>query len=184
MYDAKAGFCTTICPVLPVERPYGQRPLFDLGNPRCPACNACTSKGCIDLSPARSIAQALGRADHRIVVEVQFWGLRRVIPRFYFRVLRDQRYDHRLGGSIYLVVGLWAAASYIVFATLIMGVRLAAAAATTLLAGTAAAVYYWFAAPAIAESLGLPRVFTMAIRIGVWDSWQYGSSDQPIGGQV
>ncbi|MFV1981617.1 MAG: hypothetical protein ACC655_10720, partial [Rhodothermia bacterium] len=56
-FDHKAGFCNAFCPVLPVERLYGQGPLVKLGNPRCTtptpsasgrACGLCTDKACID----------------------------------------------------------------------------------------------------------------------------------------
>lgn len=56
----KAGFCNTWCPVLPVERLYGQRPLLSLENPRCPTCTLCTPRGCLDLSPRAASAQLLG----------------------------------------------------------------------------------------------------------------------------
>ena len=42
-FDAKAGFCNAICPVLPVERLYGQSPLVRIGNPRCSSCTACAN---------------------------------------------------------------------------------------------------------------------------------------------
>ena len=38
LYDAKAGFCNAMCPVLPVERLYCQSPLIDVPNPRCVPC--------------------------------------------------------------------------------------------------------------------------------------------------
>ena len=33
--ERKAGFCNALCPILPVERLYGQAPLVAAGNPRC-----------------------------------------------------------------------------------------------------------------------------------------------------
>jgi len=60
VFDAKAGFCNAICPVLPVERLYGQAPLLQVPNARCPSCSLCTQRGCIDLSPEKSVAQTLG----------------------------------------------------------------------------------------------------------------------------
>ena len=32
-FEGKAGFCNSICPVLPVERLYGQSPLMQVSNP-------------------------------------------------------------------------------------------------------------------------------------------------------
>ncbi len=56
----KAGFCNRHCPVLAVERLYGQSPLVDVGNARCGECSRCTSRGCLDLSPEAASAQLLG----------------------------------------------------------------------------------------------------------------------------
>jgi hypothetical protein len=58
----KAGFCNAFCPMLPVERLYGQDPLVDVGNGRCGACVSCTPGACIDLTPRKSIPQLLGQA--------------------------------------------------------------------------------------------------------------------------
>jgi hypothetical protein len=60
VFRLKAGFCNSICPVLPVERLYGQRPLVDVPNYRCPPCSLCTAKGCVDLQPEKSGLIALG----------------------------------------------------------------------------------------------------------------------------
>ena len=59
-FKRKAGFCNAICPVLPVERLYGQRPLVTVPNVRCTPCVGCTERGCIDLSPADSARSAMG----------------------------------------------------------------------------------------------------------------------------
>jgi len=65
VYDAKAGFCNAICPILPVERLYGQYPLLSTNNPRCPSCTACTPGTCIDLSPTRSLLETIGPSPAR-----------------------------------------------------------------------------------------------------------------------
>lgn len=57
----KAGFCNSWCPILPVERLYGQLPLTEVENPRCPECTVCTPRGCLDLSIDSAAAQMLGR---------------------------------------------------------------------------------------------------------------------------
>jgi len=59
-YGKKAGFCNAICPLIPVERLYGQAPLIEIGNPHCPTCTLCAMRGCVDLSPAKVGAQLLG----------------------------------------------------------------------------------------------------------------------------
>ena len=62
LFRWKSGFCNAFCPMLPVERLYGQGPLLDVENGRCGACVSCTPGACIDLTPRKSIAQLLGRA--------------------------------------------------------------------------------------------------------------------------
>ena len=62
LFRWKAGFCNAFCPMLPVERLYGQAPLLEVANGRCGACTQCTPAGCFDLTPRKSIAQLLGRA--------------------------------------------------------------------------------------------------------------------------
>ena len=59
-FEAKAGFCNLLCPVLPVERLYGQHPLLNVANPRCPSCSVCTPRGCIDLAGTKALPQLLG----------------------------------------------------------------------------------------------------------------------------
>jgi len=61
-FDLKAGFCNAVCPVLPVERLYGQRPLLEIGNARCRPCTRCTQAACLDLSPPKALRQILGPA--------------------------------------------------------------------------------------------------------------------------
>ena len=56
----KSGFCNRYCPVLAVERLYGQSPLVDMENARCDGCSRCTTRGCLDLSPQAAAAQLLG----------------------------------------------------------------------------------------------------------------------------
>ncbi len=58
--DRKAGFCNRFCPLLAVERLYGQAPLVHVENARCDSCTLCTPRACLDLSPAAAAAQALG----------------------------------------------------------------------------------------------------------------------------
>lgn len=61
----RSGFCTTLCPMLPVELLYGQAPLVEVGRGSCSTCSLCTARACPQLSPRAAIAQHLGQARHR-----------------------------------------------------------------------------------------------------------------------
>ena len=46
----KSGWCTSICPLLPVQRVYGQTPFVGVPNSHCRPCVGCT-KNCHDFNP-------------------------------------------------------------------------------------------------------------------------------------
>jgi hypothetical protein len=46
----KSGWCSTICPLLPVQRLYGQTPYKLVANSHCTPCVGCT-KNCYDFNP-------------------------------------------------------------------------------------------------------------------------------------
>lgn len=50
-YKGKSGWCATICPLLPLERIYGQTPFVTLPNAYCKPCVGCV-KNCYDFNPA------------------------------------------------------------------------------------------------------------------------------------
>ncbi len=42
VFDAKSGWCASLCPVHPVERLYGTRPAVTVSNAHCVACQRCS----------------------------------------------------------------------------------------------------------------------------------------------
>ena len=66
----KSGWCCTICPLLPVQRIYGQTPLELVANAHCQPCVGCV-KNCYDFNPRAAYLADLNDAD-------QYWsGYRR-----------------------------------------------------------------------------------------------------------
>ena len=175
LFDAKAGFCNAICPVLPVERLYGQSPLLDIGNPRCRPCTLCTARGCLDLSSRRAIPQLLGNQSRSAGwLLTPFGAFAAAFPGFvvgYFTVA-----DGSLAGAAgtYLHVLLWAGASYLAAGLLVLALRLQSTIMMPALAAAAVGLYYWFAAPGMATTLHLPPAGVTAIRaaalglVGFW----------------
>jgi hypothetical protein len=155
-YDARAGFCNLLCPVLPVERLYGQRPLLVVENGRCARCSACTPRGCLDLARERTVAQVLGPGRRRRDwVRAPFAAFATAFPGFvlgYFTVA-DVSPSQSL--ALYAhVLGL-AAASALVLSLLLWGAAVSAARALPWLAALSAVVYYWFAVPGLLGALGV-----------------------------
>ena len=158
----KAGFCNGWCPVLPVERLYGQRPLIQLENPRCPSCTVCTPRGCLDLSPSAATAQMLGygRKGHRWLLSglgafgAAFPG---VVVAFY--LLPPEPSPVQAYGQVIL----WGAASWVAAGATVLLTRARWQVALPSFAALAAGAFQWFALPGVAEAWGIPGA-GMALR--------------------
>jgi len=50
-FKGKSGWCTSICPLLPLQRVYGQTPFAKVPNSHCQPCVGCT-KNCYDFRPS------------------------------------------------------------------------------------------------------------------------------------
>jgi len=51
IYKGKSGWCSTICPLLPVQRLYAQTPFVTVPNSHCKPCQGC-AKNCYDFNPS------------------------------------------------------------------------------------------------------------------------------------
>jgi len=175
LFDLKAGFCNAICPVLPVERLYGQRPLASVGNPRCQPCTLCTPLGCIDLAPGKSIAQVIGPARRsRAWLLTAFGAFAAAFPGFVIGYYTTVDGPLAAAGHVYSHVAIWMLGSYVVVATGVLVLGLSAERALVILAALAASLYYWFASPLVARALALPGGGAVVLRgaafglVGVW----------------
>jgi len=167
LYDSKAGFCNAVCPMLPVERLYGQYPLLKTDNPRCPSCAACTPGTCIDLAPARSLVEAIGPPlSGRRWLGRPLGAFAAAFPGFIagYYTLGDVAVAR--AGGVYLHVLGFAAGSFVLVGALATLTELHAHVALPLLAAAAVGLYYWFSAPLIATALGLPPWAATSIRVG------------------
>lgn len=180
-FEAKAGFCNAFCPVLPVERLYGQCPLIDVGNSRCGACTLC-APACIDLSPVKTIRQVLGpgRRSHAWLT-TPFGAFAAAFPGFVLGYFLAP--DTTLSGAIWVYIRIlgWAALAWLAVALIVHALEITSARALPALAATAAGIYYWFAAPDLAQALSTPEpgaavarvAFLSLVAIWLWraESW-------------
>ena len=150
----KAGFCNRLCPILPVERLYGQAPLVQVGNARCGNCDLCAPRGCLDLNPGTAVAQVLGESRHGAGWTLAPFGafaaaFPGMILGFYTLPASPSiplAYGGVLGGGLMT----WA-----VVAILARLVRLEWRVGLVLLGGTAAALHLWFALPGVLSTWGV-----------------------------
>lgn len=164
-FTSRSAFCNALCPVLPVERLYGQSPLVPITRGRCDTCSVCTPRGCLDLADDKSMRQVIGPARNRVEwLRTPFGCFAAALPGFIvgYGLTPDlpaaewmRVYGATLGGS---------SISYVVVRTLVLAAGVAPMRAVTACAGLSGALYYWYTAPVIVRSFALAPAVTPAIR--------------------
>lgn len=168
-YHAKSGFCNTLCPVLPIEKLYGQHPLLEMKNPRCASCELCTPRGCIDLAPQKAIEKVISPAHRSMAwIRTPMGVFATALPGFitaYFIATGPTIADAPL---VYLFIAGASLISFMLFSGLALLWRWQASRAFLLLGTLSISLYYGFAAPQIATALHMGDVVTWVIRIGAF----------------
>lgn len=173
VFDVKAGFCNAVCPVLPVERLYGQHPLPFRRETRCLPCTACIRNGCLDLGTG-AIGAAGGRRRAREWLRTTTGVFLTAFPGFVVGYGSQPDVPLRDAGRVYLATGAWTAVSWAVLSLVALGANLEFARAARGSAALAFALYYWFAAPHVAATTGLGEALEIVIRaagIGLASVW-------------
>ena len=147
----KAAWCSTFCPVLPVERLYGQNPLMNLPHAHCQQCVGCVG-ACFDLIPSRSLSVLSGAHNRSQYSPMRVMAIFAIVfPGFvlgYYTVPAEASL-----ATIYPWILMMSAASAILFIAL---QRLLALHSNTMLrlgGAFAISIYYWFTIPAIATAI-------------------------------
>lgn len=170
---AKGGFCNSVCPVLPVEKLYGQHPLIHVRNPRCVPCTLCSTKGCMDIDTLKAVHTASrsgsgpgskagsgGRSWLRTPMGLFATVLPGVILGYF--LVDDVPSSSAL--EIYGTVLGMGAASLVAFAAPIGLADLPPRRVSPLLAALSAGLYYWFAAPGSVAAFGGPVELGLLLR--------------------
>lgn len=161
-FEARAGFCNLLCPILPVERLYGQQPLASIGNPRCPTCAVCTPRGCPELAAEKTLAQLLGPSRKTTAWIKTVTGIFAcAFPGFivgYFRVTPGSD-----ALTTYGTVLAWTLGSATLGALLATWLRVPARPGLPILAALAAGAYFWCAAVGSLATLGVTSPVTLGM---------------------
>lgn len=167
LVSRRGGFCNALCPVLPVEKLYGQSPLIAVGSARCPNCNHCTISGCIDLAGKRSARQSV-RAGRGLAWMLNPFGLFvAAFPGFVVGYYLTSNTTLSNASSVYLTVGAWSMGSLLAVAAVVGGFRLDSMRVLPVLGGVTFGLYYWFGAPGLATAYHLPGVGATIIRVAM-----------------
>lgn len=175
IFRSKAGFCNSVCPVLPVEKLYGQSPLLHVRNPRCVPCDLCSTKGCLDIDPVRAVAPKTQILDW---MKTPFGFFSIAFPGVILGYFLTSDYSGAsalaVAGSIFggglASLGVLGSLTLVLSSVFRLQVRVAVVVLGALSVGT----YYWFAAPASVRAFGGPDAAGLLLRtalfalIAVW----------------
>lgn len=182
VFDAKAGFCNSLCPVVVVEKLYGQHPLVKMKNPRCASCTLCTPKGCIDLSPQKSLMKSMGKTKGPASWLRKPYGIfAAAFPGFVLGYFMLTNVPLAEAWSVYGSIALWSAGSYLLISYLVLMLRLPVEYALPALGGLAVGLYFWFASAEIAQAFNMADTAPLVLRtagLSITAAWLWQAMKQ------
>jgi hypothetical protein len=151
IFQWRSGWCTSLCPIHPVEKLYGTKPIVEFKNARCRVCQTC-SNPCPDSTPGMT-ATITGptwlEAGTGYVLTGGFFG-------FVWGWYQVPNYEGHVGMAEIINTYVWplgaALASLTVFAALdLISGRSAKvrSALGKIFAAGAVSTYYWYVVPAL-----------------------------------
>jgi nitrite reductase (NADH) large subunit len=150
VFKGKSGWCSSICPLLPLQRVYGQTPFVTVPNSHCTSCVGC-AKNCYDFKPRAAWQADMADPD-------KGWnGPRRLfvaaLPGFVtgFFVLKD--HADGVMTQQYAVLALAMLISIGSFFAIEAMSPLSASMLTAGYGALALNAFYWFAGPALADAV-------------------------------
>jgi nitrite reductase (NADH) large subunit len=166
VFKGKSGWCSSICPLLPVQRIYGQTPFATVPNSHCQPCVGCT-KNCYDFNPRVAYLADLYEDDRHYTGYRRFFaGSFPGLILCYFTLPA-----HISAASDYARFALFiaaAAGSFFLAETLL---KISVAKIAAVYGAVAISLFYWYAAPVLSGTLtgGASTVwFVWPLRVLVW----------------
>jgi len=153
LFKGKSGWCSQFCPLLPLQRIYGQTPFIMVRNSHCEPCVGC-AKNCFDFNPNVAYLADLNDSDER-------WGSQRklfvgILPGFIFGFFHGYGYltPEALGVAVYGLMFLPAMVSLGIFFILDTVLRVSTHKITAVFAIVALNLYYWYELPRLLAQIG------------------------------
>jgi hypothetical protein len=163
-FNMKSGFCNAICPILPVEKLYGQSPLVYVRNPRCVPCSVCTRKGCYDLDPRSALTSSAKAASGKHWVLSAQGLFVTAFPGLVFGYFQTSDAPFSEWASVYAAALTPALVSMLVLGAAAFMFRVRRRLAVPALGALAVGIYYWYAGPASADAFGLSTETGLELR--------------------
>ena len=159
VFKGKSGWCSSLCPLLPVQRIYGQTPFATVPNSHCQPCVGCT-KNCYDFNPRVAYLADLYEDDRHYTGYRKFFvGCFPGLILCYFTLP-----EHISAASDYGRFALYIAASAGSFFLAEALLKVTVNKITAVYGAVAISLFYWYASQVLAgtitgsESDGVVRV--------------------------
>lgn len=149
-FKGKSGWCSSMCPLLPIQRLYGQAPVRRVANAHCDPCVGC-AKNCFDFNPGVAYVADMHDGDgqfvgHRQLFAGAFPGL--VLAFFTVGVPDDIGVAQMYGRS-----ALWILGSIAMFRLCDLYLPARANTFPPLFAAAGFGLFYWYSFPRMAAAL-------------------------------
>ena len=146
----KSGWCTSMCPLLPVQRLYNQTPFALVPNTHCQPCVGC-NKNCYDFNPQVAYMADLRDADPYYVGYRKFFA--GAFPGLVLAFFTVPGPDEISVWEMWARYGLYMVAGVGLFYLLDSFVKSTSHKITTLFAAAALTIFYGYAGPQLVETL-------------------------------
>ena len=148
-FKGKSGWCSSICPLLPLQRVYGQTPFVTVPNSHCQPCVACT-KNCYDFKPRVAYQADLHDPDPHWSSPRKLFAA--ALPGFVLGFFTLVASTDLTTLQIYERLVLYFVASIGSFFALDALLPLSVAMLTALYASVAISIFYWYASVTLTGS--------------------------------
>ncbi len=166
-FKGKSGWCSTFCPLLPVQRVYGQTPFVVVRNSHCEPCVGCT-KNCYDFNPhVAQLADLYDEDPYRGAYRKLFAGAFPGLVLAFYTVHAGSGWGI---AGMYGKFGLFILGGIGAFFVLESLLKVSTAAVAVLFGAAALDIYYWFNWPLLAKRIGhaSPWWFVWPARVTVF----------------
>ncbi len=151
LFKGKSGWCSSICPLLPVQRLYGQTPFVTLPNSHCQPCLGCT-KNCYDFNPGVAYIADQYDEDRNYAAYRKFFAA--VFPGFILAFYVVPNPPDVFIGAMYGHFLLYMLVSAGAFTAVDSFLRVSSLRVTAIFGALALNLYYWFNTPTLFRNVG------------------------------
>jgi len=149
-FKGKSGWCSSLCPLLPLQRVYGQTPLANVPNSHCQPCVGCT-KNCYDFRPSVAYQADLHDPDPEWTRPRKFFVA--ALPGYVLGFFLLVAHPGLALPEVYLRLAAFFLGSVGLFYLLQALVRVRTGVLVTLFGAVAINLFYWYASLTVVSSV-------------------------------